>query len=929
MIGLFPAGLWSHAGETTLNGQTFQVADGYTLEVAVPPSLVQRPVEADFDSKGRLYVSESSGSNAPVAEQLEKKPHRLLQLSDKDGDGSYEDRKVFADGLMLPEGVLCHGGSIFVAAPPQIWKFTDGDDDGVAERREEWFDGKTLTGCANDLHGPYAGPDGRIYWCKGAFAEQTHNLPGKPGWQSRASHVFRARPDGTNIECVFTAGMDNPVGLAWTPENDLMVSGTFLQHPEAGRRDGIIHAVPGGVWGKDHDVLDGHPRTGALMPPMTHLGPAAAAGMCRYGRDLLVCQFNLRMVSRHELFPDGATYRTVDTPLLISDHPDFHPTDVLQAPDGSILVIDTGGWYKLCCPTSQIAKPEVPGAIYRLRRTSGEIPCTVPPPRWKLHSVGNLEALCRQLQSENRHVVRRAVEELGRWPARRNSFAKAHQAAVRIVGPLLQAASLPDMDRFLEHAITFALLEGGDPGEMRAQLAGAGIPAKRMLLMVLSQKAPEIVDPRQVAEWITSRDAGLRDALRFAFVRVPAWKFAASIWLRDHFSALPESEKWPIFDFALAAEIDLVPVMETLMKSAAEPASRIKIAGAMRAAARRGDWPDAWGVWMLGLLESENLREATAAAEFFSSCGLDARRELEQRLGAFVSKEHSPAELRVRVLANPRLNEAASRSFPLLLDALATAKSAEDRMRIAEIISRTSPAKDQLQSISGIIARTGMLENRLLLRAFRNCADPGVGRELVLDLERSGMLAVLSKDVLGEALAGFPSEVRAQAEALRRKNDQDKSAQAPRLDELDKKLPAGDAQRGSVVFQSAKASCVLCHKIGYKGGTLGPDLSRVGSVRTRRDLLEAVVFPSASFVRSYEPVDILRTDGGRMTGIIRNQNANAITLGTGAATPDAVVKLGEIRQMHAAPFSLMPAGLDRILTEQELADLIAFLQAMK
>ena len=50
-----------------------------------------------------------------------------------------------------------------------IWKLTDTDDDGVADRREEWFQGKTLTGCANDLHGPYAGPDGYIYWCKGAL----------------------------------------------------------------------------------------------------------------------------------------------------------------------------------------------------------------------------------------------------------------------------------------------------------------------------------------------------------------------------------------------------------------------------------------------------------------------------------------------------------------------------------------------------------------------------------------------------------------------------------------------------------------------------------------------------------------------------------------------------------------------------------------
>ena len=84
------------------------------------------------------------------------------------------EQTVFADRMMFPEGVLCHQGSVYVAAPPQIWKLTDVNDDGVADRREVWFDGQTLTGCANDLHGPYLGRDGWIYWCKGAFAEQTY-----------------------------------------------------------------------------------------------------------------------------------------------------------------------------------------------------------------------------------------------------------------------------------------------------------------------------------------------------------------------------------------------------------------------------------------------------------------------------------------------------------------------------------------------------------------------------------------------------------------------------------------------------------------------------------------------------------------------------------------------------------------------------------
>ena len=74
----------------------------------------------------------------------------------------------------------------------------------------------------------------------------------------------------------------------------------------------------------------------------------------------------------------GATYASTDSDFLVSDSLDFHPTDVLEDADGSLLVVDTGAWYKLCCPSSQLAKPDVLGAIYRVRRRGASPP---PDPR--------------------------------------------------------------------------------------------------------------------------------------------------------------------------------------------------------------------------------------------------------------------------------------------------------------------------------------------------------------------------------------------------------------------------------------------------------------------------------------------------------------------------------------------------------------------
>jgi putative membrane-bound dehydrogenase-like protein len=255
------------AAEFKFEPHTFSVPDGYTVERVAASPLVDRPITMAFDETGALYVADSSGSNEKPDVQLKNPTHRIVRLVDRDGDGVFDSNTVYADKLAFPEGTMWLDGSLYVAAPPQIWKFTDINSDGVADKREVWFDGKTLTGCANDLHGPYAGPDGFIYWCKGAFAEQKHMLADGRKFVTRASHVFRMRPDGSGLDVVMTGGMDNPVDIAFSASGEMFVSGTFFVQPAGGKRDGILHAVHGGVWGKEHGVLDGHPRTGDLMPP--------------------------------------------------------------------------------------------------------------------------------------------------------------------------------------------------------------------------------------------------------------------------------------------------------------------------------------------------------------------------------------------------------------------------------------------------------------------------------------------------------------------------------------------------------------------------------------------------------------------------------------------------------------------------------------
>ncbi|MFN5974431.1 MAG: PVC-type heme-binding CxxCH protein, partial [Planctomyces sp.] len=406
--------------EVQIGNRLLRVAEGYEVSLVADATLAERPIAVSRDERGRLYVTDSGGMSERAEQQLEQKPHRIRRLEDTDGDGVYDRSTLFADRMMFPEGCLWYAGSLYVAAPPEIWKLTDDNDDGVADRREVWFDGKTLTGCGNDLHGPYLGLDGRLYWCKGAFAEQQHQLADGSLLKTQSSHIFRAHPDGTHIETVLTGGMDNPVNVAFLQNGERFLSCTFFQLPEAGRRDGLIHAIYGGVYGKKHSSIYAHPMTGDVMPVLSHQGAAAPCGLIAgsqhlfgggHDQQLFACYFNLHKVVQHRLIPDGPTYRTEDTEFLACEHPDFHPTDVFEDADGSLLIVDTGGWYKVCCPTSQLAKPDVLGAIYRVRRRNSPAVSDALGLQltWQNQSPQQLAA---RLVDERLFVQRRATEQL-------------------------------------------------------------------------------------------------------------------------------------------------------------------------------------------------------------------------------------------------------------------------------------------------------------------------------------------------------------------------------------------------------------------------------------------------------------------------------------------------------------------------------------
>ncbi len=358
---------------------TIQVKEGYQIELVAGPELLDYPMFATLDETGRLFVFESTGNVYETSEQAIEDPQfRIKLLEDIDGDGKYDRSTVFADHLSFPQGGVFHDGSLIATSAPDLLKLTDTDGDGVADEREVLLSGWTLNVNANSLIGPFQGPDGWLYLTSAIMGFDVMTREGEQ-LKGETARIWRVRPDGSDLEWIAAGGMNNPVELTFTSAGEVIGTQTFFVDPQRGLRDAITYWTEGGVYGKKNSNItrDNLPLTGDLMPVVTQYSRTAPSGIGIYrsslfGKDFkdnyFSAQFNTHQVIRHQLSRDGASFKTVDHRFMWSESDDFHPTDVLEDADGSLLVVETGGWFIMGCPLSQVSKPQLKGGIYRISR---------------------------------------------------------------------------------------------------------------------------------------------------------------------------------------------------------------------------------------------------------------------------------------------------------------------------------------------------------------------------------------------------------------------------------------------------------------------------------------------------------------------------------------------------------------------------------
>jgi putative heme-binding domain-containing protein len=138
----------------------------------------------------------------------------------------------------------------------------------------------------------------------------------------------------------------------------------------------------------------------------------------------------------------------------------------------------------------------------------------------------------------------------------------------------------------------------------------------------------------------------------------------------------------------------------------------------------------------------------------------------------------------------------------------------------------------------------------------------------------------------------------------------------------------GDAKKGEKLFRSDTLACSKCHQIGNQGGQIGPSLTGVGAKYDRAKLVESVLEPSKQIFDGYQQTIIRTRDDDVQAGVVRAETDAEVTLFDSAAQPH-VIRKSDITSRKLSELSVMPEGLEQGMTQQELADLISFLESQK
>jgi putative membrane-bound dehydrogenase-like protein len=946
----------------------FRLDPGLRIELVAAEPQIESPVAMAFDEDGRLWVVEMR--DYPNGPAPGKPPEgRIKVLEDRDGDGRYETSTVFADGLLFANGLLPWRGGLLVTAAPHIVWLRDRDGDGKADRRDVLFEGFAALNPQLRVSFPILGIDNWIYVANGLrggqvvrtstplpFSAERQSAKGEAKPINLSGMDFRFDLIHDRYEAVSGMGQYGNTfddwGRRFVCDNrhhlrHLVIENRYLKRNPYLAAPAVVQDIS--------ELEEGPLSSGGKVYPLSknwttsslHAGRfTAACGVFIYTGDLLpetyrgaafTCEPTGNLVHMEVLRPNGATFRSKPArdkvEFLATPDDWFRPVSMALGPDGALYVVDM---YRAVIEHPEFMPAELKNRPdLTLGKDKGRI--------WRIVPEKH------QTKASRPHLGQKSSEELAGLLRDRNAWTRmtAHRLLLErqdrgVVKTLRGLTSSAEAFHRL-HALW--LLDGYgalDEGTLAAALAQErSEPVLEQLVrlaepwLAKSERIREAVlrqaehdNPRlrfQVAltlgEWDDDRilEPLARVALRGA--DDPWTRLAVASSVPKRAGALIDvlcQEKHGLTKeasagrFALLQELcvlagarqdvaEVSRLLETLSGLTAKDRlhwQMIGLTGLAEGVGRRGTQLADF----LKKLPPEKTAEALALLSRAGTLAADPKRDSADRLAAVRLLAHAPWEIAepalTRLLPDETLQD--------LRLAAVRALAAHSRAEVPGLLMKSWPS--YTPALRREVAEA-MLRQPDRIRFFLKEVEAGRVKPGDLDALRTRQLVnhkqpdiqQLARKLLQENL---PAE---------RKQVLEKYQAALQL--------KGDAARGKAVFQK---HCATCHRVAGVGVDVGPD---IGDTRTKTPamLLSDILNPNQAIDSNYINYQVVTKNGKSYTGIIAAETASSITLRRAENQSDTILRQ-DIEQIESTGISLMPEGLEKSITVEEMADLIHFLK---
>ncbi len=939
---------------------------------------IRKPVQVNFDASGGLWVA--SSESYPQIEPGDKPNDKIVVLRDKDGDGVAESSQVFADGLLIPTGILPDGANAaYVAEGTQLLYLQDTDNDGRADKRQVVLSGFGTEDTHHLVHTLRWGPDGCVYFNQSIYIHSHIDTPDGTRHLDGGG-IWRYRPTTGELEVV-CKGFVNPWGHVFDATGESFVTdGAFFE--------GINYVFPDSVWVTSpgatrwlNGMNPGSPKhCGLEILSGTHIPP-------EWSGDLVTSDFRSHRVCRFTLKPSESTYISRQQPEIITtSHIAFRPIDGRMGPDGALYIAD---WYNPI-----IQHGEVDFRDERRDRKHGRIWRVSFPGRpldpWPNFDAASIEELLTLLEDDSLAVRQFARQELWQRDADATTAAMTQwqQAATGEQNPqrVLERLWLADrLDRLPVDLAKLALSDAASSSEttLRTAIRSVWRQLKKMPIddvdrqELTSLVLAKTTDPNPKVRLEAVVCCGQLDTLEAAKQAIAAAQLPMdasldfSIWQTlsklqtQWIEASNRGEiSWDGKESALAFAV----------ASVNSPAAALTIVSLMTPEKLSQPSADSLFTAAVNASDTSQLRQLLEAALAVES--LDRRSSLLNLLLARTARDKAVPDSASQLVANqiqsvddlvanevwtrtianasaawkisqlepmlieavPRLPESLRRELVLAIGAL----NSPDAKAAIEKFAASSDPQLQVAAIESLIS----LRPRAAIDPLMNLLKAGSPSESTLNVidaivKRKELPGLLAERLAGESLdvdsarllvrrvrsAGGSESLEA---ALRKAGSLEDAAWklTPELSQriLTRVKTEGSAEAGEAIYRRANLQCIQCHAIGPAGGLVGPNLISIGGSAQPDYILESLIDPSAKLKEGYTTLSVLTNEGKLFSGIVIGRDDTTLRLRLADAT-ETQIAIDSIEE-EAPGKSLMPAGMLDGLAESELVDLVAFLSEL-